>query len=213
MSHPDLDQTAARADLCRLLSACYYEPGPEFSEERLFDAIAAAAQRLDSSLVEQALELKAAFEAANSDDLLVDYAKLFLGPGATLAPPYESAWRDKSGDFATDSTQALIELYESGGFELDPDFRDLPDHIAVELEFLYTLEFQLAASIQAKDLKAIEHTCTLRWAILNQHLSVWIEPFTQALRSHAACAFYRLLGDITFQVVNHQLAPTANRKN
>ena len=112
MSHPDFDQTAARADLCRLLSACYYEPGPEFSEERLFDAIVAAAHCLDSSLVEQAFELKAAFEAANSDDLLVDYAKLFLGPGQTLAPPYESAWRDKSGDFATDSTQALIELDE-----------------------------------------------------------------------------------------------------
>ena len=58
-----------------------------------------------------------------------------------------------------------------------------------------------------------EHAGTLRWALLNQHLIVWIEPFTQALRSHAACAFYRQLGEITFRFVNLQLAPTTNREN
>lgn len=206
MSHPDFETVAARADLCRLLSACYYEPGPEFTEERLFDAMIDAAARLDPTLAEPITQLKAAFEAADPEGLLVDYAKLFLGPNGTLAPPYESAWRQQLGDPADDALQPLLDLYDSGGFELDPDFRDLPDHVAVELEFLYTLEFQLAASIQAKDPSAVEHAGTLRWALLNQHIGVWLKPFTQALREQAETPFYRLLGEITLRFLKQQLA-------
>jgi|PlaIllAssembly_1097288.scaffolds.fasta_scaffold283726_2 Nitrate reductase delta subunit len=34
---------------------------------------------------------------------------------------------------------ALLKLYEQGGFEIDPEFPDLPDPVAVELEFMYLL--------------------------------------------------------------------------
>jgi hypothetical protein len=30
MSDDDTDEATARQDLCRFLSACYYEPSPEF---------------------------------------------------------------------------------------------------------------------------------------------------------------------------------------
>ena len=33
------DEATARQDLCRFLSACYYEPAPEFAEEKLFDSM------------------------------------------------------------------------------------------------------------------------------------------------------------------------------
>lgn len=215
MSLPDFETVAARADLCRLLAACYYEPGPEWAEERLFDAMIEAAQGLDPGLGAEALELKTAHAGADGEELLVDYAKLFLGPGATLAPPYESAWRAQAGDVGGESTQALIELYDSGGFELDPDFRDLPDHVAVELEFLYTLEFQLAASLKANDGKAFEHAGTLRWALLNQHLGIWVDPFANALGNHAVCDFYRQLGKftsgfLTFELMNSPRTPASS---
>ena len=47
MSDTDQDKATAREDLCRFLAACYYEPTVEFTEERLFDSMVAAAQRLD----------------------------------------------------------------------------------------------------------------------------------------------------------------------
>ena len=43
MSGSDVKRIAARADLCRLLAACYYQPGPEFAEERVFDSMRVAA--------------------------------------------------------------------------------------------------------------------------------------------------------------------------
>lgn len=193
----DFDKAAAQADLCRLLAACYYEPGAEFSEEQVFDSIIAAAARVDASLVGTAQQLKMAFESEAAEDLLVDYAKLFVGPTGTLAPPYESAWRDKNSDSPLDSTLALVDLYDQAGFEMDPEFRDLPDHIAVELEFLYTLLFQIAAAARDRDPQAEAHALALHWPLLEQHLARWIDPFTAALSEHAGCAFYRCLAELT----------------
>ena len=38
-----LEHGLAREDLCRFLAACYYQPGPEFAEEKVFDSMLAAA--------------------------------------------------------------------------------------------------------------------------------------------------------------------------
>lgn len=211
MSDLDFPSVVAQADVCRLLSACYYEPGPEFVEENLFDALHAAAAALDPVLAAQALQLKEAFERDSQEDLLVDYAKLFLGPGHTLAPPYESAWRDQDGADTADSVQALIELYDDGGFAIDPDFRDLPDHVAVELEFLYTLIFQQAAAARSGDEKALAHARALQWSLHNRHLDVWRAGFAEALRENAQCHFYRHLATITvafLEIVGEGLGQT-----
>jgi len=197
MSDIDFQSVVAKADLCRLLSACYYEPGPEFVEERLFDALLTAAESLDPALAAQAVQLKRSFEGERIDTLLVDYAKLFLGPGHTLAPPYESAWRDKNSDDPMESVRALIELYDDGGFVVDPDFRDLPDHLAVELEFLYTLFFREAAARQNGDAKAQAHAQALQWSLQTRHIDAWLGAFVDALRQNAQCSFYRDLAAMT----------------
>jgi len=201
MTNTDFATAAAHADLCRLLAACYYEPGPEFTEEGVFDALIAASAEVDAAASATAQRLKAAFAAASNEELLVDYARLFIGPSQTLAPPYESAWRDKNSEDPLESVQALSELYDAGGFALDPDFRDLPDHIAVELEFLYGLLFKLAAAAQSGDREALEHALALRGALLEQHLKSWVEPFTAALSASATCTFYRELAALTRQFI------------
>ena len=60
---PDYDheQGAARADLCRFLAACYYQPGPEFAEEKVFDSMTAAAARISPQLAAHARQLGEAF--------------------------------------------------------------------------------------------------------------------------------------------------------
>ena len=76
------DQAEAKQELCRFLAGCYCEPGPEFAEERLFESILAAAQRIDPELAQPAQRLGQAFTAATPQDLLVDYTRLFLGGAA-----------------------------------------------------------------------------------------------------------------------------------
>jgi putative dimethyl sulfoxide reductase chaperone len=109
---PVPDQAAAREDLCRFLAGCYYEPGAEFAEERLFDSMLAAAQRIDPELAEHARRLGQAFAAAPQEDLLVDYTRLFLGAPQALAKPYSSVWLTDEPELMQDSAMALQKLYK-----------------------------------------------------------------------------------------------------
>jgi TorA maturation chaperone TorD len=92
---------------------------------------------------------------------------------------------------------AVLDLYSAGGFEIDPDFRELPDHVAVELEFLYLLTFnsnRAQAAGKTDQLAAIDQ---LRRRFLDEHLGAWIGPFAAAIKQGAETAFYRELAELT----------------
>jgi TorA maturation chaperone TorD len=142
MTETEMRGALAREDLCRLIAACYYEPEPAFAAEGVFDTLLAAAREVDEALVPQAQALGDAFCAAETQALLLDYTRLFLGPMQILANPYGSVWLEENRTLMGDTTMAVLALYQEGGFEIDDEFREVPDHIAVELEFLYLLIFQ-----------------------------------------------------------------------
>lgn len=198
---PGSERDAARADLSRLLAACYYEPGAELAEERVFDSIADAAALIDPGLEPAARGLGAAFASARLEDLLVDYTRLFLGPVKALAQPYGSAWLEADGGLMRDSTMAVAALYAEGGFEIAEAFRELPDHIAAELEFLYLLRFRIAQARMAGDAVALAAADALRRRFLEQHLGVWINPFSTAVKAGAQTDFYRALAALTERFV------------
>ncbi|MPN62132.1 Chaperone protein TorD [bioreactor metagenome] len=103
-----------------------------------------------------------------------------------------------------ESTLALVALYEAGGFEIDEDFRDLPDHIAAELEFLYLLNFGALAAELEDDKEAAADRATLRQQFLSGHLIPWIAPFAAAVKAGAESDFYRELADLTARFVAMQ---------
>ena len=206
MTDPDLHVAAARADLARLLAACYYEPGPEFAEERVFEAMREAAANVDPALADVAERIGRAFAATGGAQLLVDYTRLFLGPVDTRAKPYGSVWLDADAPLMGESTMAVLQHYEDGGFEVDEGFRDLPDHVAVELEYLYVLLFREAEALARKDLETLRGASRLRSRFLAEHLGAWVGPFAEAVREGAECAFYRELADLTERFVTMETA-------
>ncbi len=201
MAQDNLEHDGARADLCRLLAACYYEPAPEFAEEKLFDSMAAAAARIDADFAVRAQQLGEAFAAEKLQDLLVDYTRLFLGPLDMRAKPYGSVWQGDRQGLMQESTMAVQHLYAEGGFEIDEGFRDLPDHIAAELEFLYLLIFRETEALRNGDLEALEAMAALRRRFLAEHLGAWAGPFTTAVKAGAETAFYRELAELTSRFV------------
>ncbi len=211
MPTDDFETLAARADLARLLAACFYEPGPEFAEERLFVSMAQAAARIDPSLAEAAGRLGEAFAAGDAQELLVDYTRLFLGPTGALAQPYGSVWLEDGSSLMRDSTVAVNALYDEGGFELAEDFRDLPDHVAAELEFLYLLLFRRAEAARNADPAAAERFAQTQRRFLDEHLGRWVAPFTAAVRDGAQTAFYRGLGGLTESFVRSEVHEAGRR--
>lgn len=196
MPTDQFETLAARADLARLLAACFYEPGPELAEEGVFESMAAAAASIDPSLVELTRSLGEAFEADVPTELLVDYTRLFLGPTGALAQPYGSVWLEDGSSVMRDSTLTVSALYAQGGFELAEDFRDLPDHIAAELEFLYLLLFRRAEAFRNGDDRAAQIYGELQRRFFNEHLGRWAPRFTQAMHEGAQTAFYRELATL-----------------
>ncbi len=170
MLHYDQDKEAARQDLCRFLAACYYQPGPEFAEEKVFDSMLDAASRIDPDLAAHARRLGEAFSAEGSEGLLVDYTRLFLGPVNAIAKPYGSVWLDGQKTVMGESTMAVLEMYEEGGFEMDAEFHELPDHIAAELEFLYLLIYRENEAHRNGEPKALNATTSLKKRFLDEHL-------------------------------------------
>ena len=205
MSDSDVKRIAARADLCRLLAACYYQPGPEFAEERVFDSMRTAAAEIDADMASLVDALATGFSAQPLEELQIDYTRLFLNPTGPLASPYESAWIAGRDPMLVDEiARSVLDGYRSGGYEVDADFRDLPDHIAAEMEFLYALIFREArAAASGNDAERAE-AVDLRRRFLEQHLGRWIGPFAQALRSGGETALYRTLADLTERFVRSE---------
>lgn len=199
------DEATAREDLCRFLSACFYEPAPEFAEEKLFDSILIAARRIDPQWADSAHKLGAAFAAQDLQTLLVDYTRLFLGPMDALAQPYGSSWLKAPEPNDDNPPPAVLQLYSEGGFDLDETFSELPDHVAVELEFLYLLTFNANRARVAGELEALAATEQLQGRFLSEHLGAWIDPFTDAVKASAETAFYRELAEFTQRFV-HRLS-------
>lgn len=208
MTETEMRHALAREDMCRLLAACYYEPEPAFAEEGLFDTLLAAARQVDEALVPYVQTIGEAFHATTPQALLLDYTRLFLGPMDILAKPYGSVWLDQAKTLMNDSTMAVLELYKEADFEMDEEFRELPDHVAAELEFLYLLIFRENEALRAGDAAKLEQARNLKRRFLTEHLGRWIGPFAAAMRGNAQTDFYRQLADLTEKVVKQEVVRT-----
>ncbi len=202
MSNTELSRIAARADLCRLLAACYYEPGPEFVEEKMFRSLADAATAVDPGMGKLAEVMGTQFEAEPLERLRVDYTALFLHPTLPRALPYESSWTGTSDPVARQkATDDVIRFYRENGFNVAEDFRDLPDHIAAELEFVYALLFREAAARNVGDEPGSARAAAIRQSFVAHHLGRWIERFSEAMREGAGTPFYKSVAELTERFV------------
>lgn len=206
MPEHDGERSAAREDLCRLLAACYYRPDAELAERGVFNDILTAAMQLDPALADSARRLAEAFAGRDLKALAADYEQLFSGSAARV-PPQGSHWLGRETAGSEESTAALLALYQEGGFEIDQGTDPAPDHVALELEFLYRLTAKQnegrRAGWDAQVLKAWQH---LQQLFLHSHLGAWVARFTAAVRARAQTPFYRELAELTDRFVRIELA-------
>ncbi|MBE0584848.1 MAG: molecular chaperone TorD family protein, partial [Desulfofustis sp.] len=85
-------------------------------------------------------------------------------------------------------TMMVQRFYREAGLSID--VAEPPDHIAIELEFLFFLcrkEFETAAGEQRERFR------TLQAAFFSQALLPWMKPFCSAIRSATDNRFYLAL--------------------
>lgn len=131
------------------------------------------------------------------ENLEVDYARLFAGPFNLLAPPYGSVYLEGERQVMGASTADVQKRYRAAGLDVDTGFKDAPDHIAAELEFMHFLIFKAMEAANQGDVNGIVTSLLNQQSFIEQHLGAWVHEFAGNVVDHAKTSFYRNLARAT----------------
>ncbi len=189
-----LSRECERGASYKLLSECYYLPDENLI--RMLNGLSESARELHPEL---------AGNIPGMDDvelLKVDYSKLFVGPYELLAPPYGSVYLE-DGRLMGDSTMDVKNWYATEGLEIT--LREVPDHIALELEFVYFLISRETEAISNSSSEDAIHYLEKQKAFVGTHLGQWISAFADRVKERAETEFYRSLAYATEAFVKSDL--------
>ena len=185
-----------RGDCYKMLGVCFYPPGRKILlEEDLLGNLSASLRRTCPEAQACAEEMERAVRQTGDEELAVDHARLFVGPFGLKAAPYGSLYLDGDGKVMGNSTMRVIQIYEEEGLEIDDEFTELPDHVAVELEFMYYLIHRAVGEFEEGGIERCAHSVAAQRKFLGEFLLPWLEPFCGRIRQEAETIFYRALAD------------------
>ncbi len=134
------------------------------------------------------------------EDLAVEYARLFLGPGQHISP-HESVHHQieegKWGQLWGDSTVEVKKFIETTGLEYQTDYKGLPDHISVELEFMQQLTLREEQAWEEEDTDGAAYCRKIEEKFIIEHLMPWVPEFCDKIMQEAELPFYRDLAALT----------------
>jgi len=184
----------ARGDCYRFLSACFCQPEKNvFQEEKLLQNLTKSLHNIcpEAALFSASME-ESILEYGN-EELLVEYSRLFIGPFGVVAPPYGSVYLDGERRVMGDSTMKVIGMYRNQGLSGSADVRELPDHVAVELEFMSYLVFEEIKAMEKSDLRAAVEAVEKQERFSGEFLRRWIPPFCERIKENSENGFYTAL--------------------
>ncbi len=134
------------------------------------------------------------------EDLAIEYARLFLGPGKHVSP-HESVHHQRAerkwGQPWGDSTVEVKKFIETTGLEYQTDYKGLPDHISVEFEFMQQLTLREEQAWGDSDTDGAAYCRKVEEKFIEDHLIPWIPEFCEKIMQEAELPFYRDLAALT----------------
>ena len=189
-----ISRERAKGDCCRFLSACFYQPRKDvFLQEELFKNLTEALSQISVDAAAASDAMEKAFLKYSEEDLTVNYAKLFIGPNELIAPPYGSVYVDKERRLMGASTIEVIEIYREAGLSMDEEFREVPDHITAELEFMYYLIFKEVEALEKSENNTALYFMGMQVSFFSRFLGQWLLPFCEKIKEGTDNEFYRNL--------------------
>ena len=185
-----------RSEIYKLLAECYYTP-----DKALSGKIADLVEKFGLVGLQARQDInwggKKFLKVGNIEELKVEYARLFVGPYTLLAPPYGSVYLEPERRIMGNSTMDVINRYRQSGLVVAEDFKDAPDHIAAELEFMHFLIFKVMEAASQGDVDRVVTSLISQQSFLEVHLGAWIHNFAGSVVENAETSFYRNLARAT----------------
>lgn len=151
-----LERVQHKANTFKVLSVLYKQPSEDF--HYYLTHLKISISNIYPQLLNDVEKLEFEFQKYDTKliNLEVEHAKLFVGPFDVLCPPYSSIYLNEGRAVFGESTLEAINAYNEAGIELSKEYKELPDHISTELEFIYFLYFSYHDNPQFKYLQQIE---------------------------------------------------------
>lgn len=130
-----------------------------------------------------------------------DYFKLFIGPDALKAPPWESVYRGKERCLFDFPTFEVRELYNQFGLVIEKkqaQHAEADDHLIFELEFMLNL---IERTLQETERKKLYELLNGQRTMLEKHLLLWIPQFSQDVQEHASSELYKGLAKMFHEFI------------
>jgi DMSO reductase family type II enzyme chaperone len=204
-----MDRSTARSLIYNRLSLRYLYP-----DEKVYASIAAgqwftelreALHLLDEKDFDDCLRaIEQAIPGAKEGEQLAmarEYTQLFINASPhVIAPPYGSFYLEKEGLVSAKATLEVLHFYHEVGFILKEDLRDLPDHIAHELEFMGILAIEESQAMGNEKIKLEE----IQMNFLSRFILPWVPAFCEKVAEHSRYPFYHHLANLTKEFINFE---------
>lgn len=126
-------------------------------------------------------------------DLAVDYARIFIGAGATggkAAYPYESVYTSPQGLVMQEAWEKVCAIYRRHGLARKEHSDIHEDHIALELDFMAQLCRDAMKFAARGDSEAVTASLEAQASFLEDHLLNWTKGFARDVERYAEKPFY-----------------------
>jgi TorA maturation chaperone TorD len=137
------------------------------------------------------------------------YTQVLVGPGADYVPPYASLYLQPASNgkaLLWGPEASLVEaIYGEAGLDIAPGQPRVPDHLALELQFMQHLcAREVDAEARGGTAEALDWR-TRRHAFLREHVLTWLPLFAERMSNAGAQPLYRELTQFTIDCVHSEL--------
>ncbi len=134
-----------------------------------------------------------------------EYTRLFISSFPKLpCPPYESVYMSPERMVMSNEIEEVLDIMRRWALKLSDNFKDLPEHIAVELE-LASFLFKKLVELSNSDEETLE-IAKRDYIILIDHLRKWVPKFKECVMKESEEDFYKIAADIVSRVIESEFS-------
>lgn len=186
---------STRQNIYETLVKCYHLPTQSLKDNLL--GLQNNLEKIESKAIPYVSNMISDMERRSVNFLSVDFTRLFIGPYSLPAPPYGSVYMENKRKIMGDSTMDALNRYRTFGLAISEGVKEVPDHISIELEFMFFLIYKEVNSILYNDPESSQVYIAEQLSFLEDHLYRWVPPFAGSMIEYSGTEFFRSLGKAT----------------
>jgi putative dimethyl sulfoxide reductase chaperone len=146
-------------------------------------------------------------------DLVKEFAYLFLAPGAHRVHPYESIHRSKKRLLKQEPYDLVVQAFRASGLGKQKDCKELEDHIALEFEYMEITCAEARFALESNNNNKVRELLDKQRLFLVRHILRWVPEFCKSVYRESKTQFYQGIALLTDAFISSERAQIEMLKN